>query len=331
MPIIFIIFILTGILLFIFGILRHTSAKIQKTEEPIEHKEQQYTGPTLDMMVGHSAFITYLRTTIRNCKKTSSKLPHMLFYGTSGTGKTALASAIANELGVECYFITGTQLSNKREILRLIESLSVGDVVIVDEIHRLREMHATMIYSILQDNNYAVEGDLIEVPEVTFIGVTTHEGLLPQALRNRFILKLGFRPYSDEEIYKIISNNYKFPSKIIELITSISFGIARDALSFSKALSSSAISEEEVSENDYTIVLDLLGYDKTGLSFYEKDTIKYIKDNNNMPVGVATLASAINVEKVTIEQRIKPRLLQLGIAKTNGTRGLNLTPKGLRK
>jgi holliday junction DNA helicase RuvB len=296
---------------------------------PVVEEKPEIPGPSLDKIIGHEKFIGFVKKLIRQFFVDNKPIPHMLFYGTSGTGKTALASALAKELGVSCYFITGTQLSTKPEILKLISKIKEGDIIVVDEVHRLREMHATMIYSILQDSNYAVDGKLIEVPKATFIAATTHEGQLPTALRNRFTIKIQFRPYTDNQIKKIIKIGHNFKESIIDEIAKISFGIPRDALTLSQALSATIDNDLLATMEEFVEVRNLLGYDKNGLTYAERDAIRYLIANENKPVGIATLANAINVEKITVEERVKPKLLQLGLAKTNGTRGLNLTNPGL--
>ena len=331
MPHPFAIMILVGGFLFLFSMIKlvcdHYIRQEARTIE-IEDIEPIHS-KNLDKIIGNDKFIKFARKLINQFFSEGKQVPHMLFYGTSGTGKTALASALAAEMGVNCYFITGTQLSTKPEILKLISKIQKGDIVVVDEIHRLREMHATMIYSILQDGNYAVDGRLVEVPEVTFIAATTHEGQLPTALRNRFTIKIQFRPYSTKEIEKIISSVYSFRQEIVKKIANICFGIPRDALSLSQAISSVVSIDQDATEETFVEIRTLLGYDTFGLTYAERDVIKYLRMNENKPVGIATLANAINVEKITVEERVKPKLIQLGLAKTNGTKGLNLTTKGI--
>ena len=256
-------------------------------------------------------------------------MDHCLFYGPPGLGKTTISNIIANELGVNCKITSGPAIEKPGEMAAILNSLSEGDVLFVDEIHRLNRQVEEVLYPAMED--FAIDVLLgkesstrslrLELPHFTLIGATTRAGLLSAPLRDRFgiISKLEF--YKKEELTKIVLRSAKVLSVPIEedgakSIAMRSRGTPRLANRLLRRIRVFAdvkyegVITKEVAEES----LDLLNVDKLGLDQNDRAYLTAIVDKySGGPVGLETLAVSLGEDSGTVEDMIEPYLLLQGL------------------
>ena len=279
--------------------------------------------------IGQEKLKEMLSIYIEAAKKRKQSLDHCLFYGPPGLGKTTISNIIANELGVNCKISSGPAIEKPGEMAAILNSLSEGDVLFVDEIHRLNRQVEEVLYPAMED--FAIDVLLgkesstrslrLELPHFTLIGATTRAGLLSAPLRDRFgiISKLEF--YKKEELTKIVLRSAKVLSVPIEedgakSIAMRSRGTPRLANRLLRRIRDFAdvkyegVITKEVAEES----LDLLNVDKLGLDQNDRAYLTAIVDKySGGPVGLETLAVSLGEDSGTVEDMIEPYLLLQGL------------------
>ena len=279
--------------------------------------------------IGQEKIKQNLDVFIKAAKKRNECLDHVLFYGPPGLGKTTISNIIANELGVNCKITSGPAIEKPGEMAAILNSLSEGDVLFVDEIHRLNRQVEEVLYPAMED--FAIDVLLgkesstrslrLELPHFTLIGATTRAGLLSAPLRDRFgiISKLEF--YKKEELTKIVLRSAKVLSVPIEedgakSIAMRSRGTPRLANRLLRRIRDFAdvkyegVITKEVAEES----LDLLNVDKLGLDQNDRAYLTAIVDKySGGPVGLETLAVSLGEDSGTVEDMIEPYLLLQGL------------------
>ena len=279
--------------------------------------------------IGQEKLKEMLSIYIEAAKKRKQSLDHCLFYGPPGLGKTTISNIIANELGVNCKITSGPAIEKPGEMAAILNSLSEGDVLFVDEIHRLNRQVEEVLYPAMED--FAIDVLLgkesstrslrLELPHFTLIGATTRAGLLSAPLRDRFgiISKLEF--YKKEELTKIVLRSAKVLSVPIEedgakSIAMRSRGTPRLANRLLRRIRDFAdvkyegVITKEVAEES----LDLLNVDKLGLDQNDRAYLSAIVDKySGGPVGLETLAVSLGEDSGTVEDMIEPYLLLQGL------------------
>ena len=279
--------------------------------------------------IGQEKLKEMLSIYIEAAKKRKQSLDHCLFYGPPGLGKTTISNIIANELGVNCKITSGPAIEKPGEMAAILNSLSEGDVLFVDEIHRLNRQVEEVLYPAMED--FAIDVLLgkesstrslrLELPHFTLIGATTRAGLLSAPLRDRFgiISKLEF--YKKEELTKIVLRSAKVLSVPIEedgakSIAMRSRGTPRLANRLLRRIRDFAdvkyegVITKEVAEES----LDLLNVDKLGLDQNDRAYLTAIVDKySGGPVGLETLAVSLGEDSGTVEDMIEPYLLLQGL------------------
>lgn len=287
--------------------------------------------------VGQENLKKNLHVFISASKKRKEALEHVLLYGPPGLGKTTLAGIIANELGSGSLKITSAPaLSKIGDIASLVTNLEEGDVLFIDEIHRLNNQLEEMLFSAMEDfaidlmmgKGAGAKSMRLPLPKFTLIGATTRIGAISSPLRDRFgfLSKLEF--YSEQEIEKIIKRSAKILDIEIEDtacadIAKCSRRTPRVANRLVKRMRDFAHHENsdkittEITQN----ALSNLGIDKKGLDESDREFLLLIIEKFcGGPVGLSTLAAALAEEKETIEEILEPFLMQIGF--------LQRTPKG---
>ncbi len=279
--------------------------------------------------IGQEKLKEMLSIYIEAAKKRKQSLDHCLFYGPPGLGKTTISNIIANELGVNCKITSGPAIEKPGEMAAILNSLSEGDVLFVDEIHRLNRQVEEVLYPAMED--FAIDVLLgkesstrslrLELPHFTLIGATTRAGLLSAPLRDRFgiISKLEF--YKKEELTKIVLRSAKVLSVPIEedgakSIAMRSRGTPRLANRLLRRIRDFAdvkyegVITKDVAEES----LDLLNVDKLGLDQNDRAYLTAIVDKySGGPVGLETLAVSLGEDSGTVEDMIEPYLLLQGL------------------
>ena len=305
--------------------------RLIQTEESREDLvyEPKIRPKMLSDYIGQEKLKEMLSIYIEAAKKRKQSLDHCLFYGPPGLGKTTISNIIANELGVNCKITSGPAIEKPGEMAAILNSLSEGDVLFVDEIHRLNRQVEDVLYPAMED--FAIDVLLgkesstrslrLELPHFTLIGATTRAGLLSAPLRDRFgiISKLEF--YKKEELTKIVLRSAKVLSVPIEedgakSIAMRSRGTPRLANRLLRRIRDFAdvkyegVITKEVAEES----LDLLNVDKLGLDQNDRAYLSAIVDKySGGPVGLETLAVSLGEDSGTVEDMIEPYLLLQGL------------------
>ena len=282
-----------------------------------------------------------LKISIEAAKKRELPLDHILFYGPPGLGKTTLASVIATEMNSNIKITSAPSLERPRDIIGLLMSLKTGDVLFIDEIHRLNKISEEILYPAMEDfyldmttgKGQTLKSIRIPIPKFTLVGATTKAGSLSGPLRDRFGIIHRLEFYTDEELKQVIQRTAKILEIAIDeqgaiAIAKRSRGTPRIANRLVKRVSDYAIVKSKVIIDEKTAnnALDILQIDKFGLDNTDRTLLKIIAEKyNGGPVGIETLATALGEDSKTIEDVYEPYLVQRGFLQRT-PRGRKLTP-----
>lgn len=292
--------------------------------------------------VGQEAVCKQMEIFIRAARKRASPLDHTLIFGPPGLGKTTLAFIIANEMGVKVKSTSGPILERAGDLAALLTSLEVGDVLFVDEIHRLSSVVEEILYPAMEDYHIDImigEGPAarsikIDLPPFTLIGATTRTGLLTSPLRDRFGITQRLEFYTNEELARILTHsaeklNVEAKPVGIQEIACRSRGTPRIAnrllrrvRDYAEICADGIIDDKTASEALEMLKVDAGGFDNIDRSFL----LTIIEKFNGGPVGADNLAAALGEEKDTIEDVIEPFLIQQGYLMRT-PRGRIVTPQ----
>ncbi len=291
---------------------------------------------TLKEYIGQDKAKENLSVYMEAAKLRGEPLDHCLIYGPPGLGKTTLAGIIANEMGVNLKITSGPVIERQGDLAALLTNLQPGDVLFIDEIHRLSNTVAEVLYSAMED--YAIDimvgtgpsmrSIRLDIPKFTLVGATTRSGQLTAPLRARFSIQLRLELYTPEQLGDIVMRSSGVLGVPIDRdgaleIASRSRGTPRIAnrllkrtRDFAQVMHDGVINEAIARQS-----LDRLEIDELGLDDFDRRILSTIINfYNGGPVGVETLAAALGDESVTIEDVYEPYLMQIGF--------LTRTPRG---
>ena len=291
---------------------------------------------TLNDYIGQERVKENLKIYIEAAKLRGESLDHVLLYGPPGLGKTTLSSIIANEMGVNIRVTSGPAIEKQGDLAALLTNLSEGDVLFIDEIHRLSRSIEEILYPAMEDNALDIiigkgpsaRSIRIDLPKFTLIGATTRAGQLTTPLRDRFGVILKLELYTTEELQTIVTRSagilgFDITRDGAREIASRSRGTPRVAnrllkrvRDFAQVSGKTAIDSEIASFALSRLEIDALGLDNTDRRMLE--TI--IKFYDGGPVGLDTLAATVGEEAITLEDVYEPFLLQIGF--------MSRTPRG---
>lgn len=297
----------------------------------------------LEDYIGQDALKKHLRVSIESAKIRQTPLEHIIFYGPPGLGKTTLANIIAHEMGVSIKSSSGPAIEKQSDIVSILSNLEDGDLLFIDEIHRLRPQVEEILYTAMEDFQVDImvgsgtwaQSVKLPVKKFCLIGATTKLNSLSAPLRDRFgnILKLDF--YESKEISEILKKNAsimgvelgKWP---LESVWVRSRGTPRIANRLLKIIRDYATIGRDISSvKELESIFEDIGIDALGLDYLDK---KYLWTLANMfnggPVGLNTIAAAIGEEEGTLEDVVEPYLLQIWFLDRT-PRGRKITQKGL--
>lgn len=286
--------------------------------------------------IGQEKVKKNLQIIIGAAKKRNEPIEHLLFYGGSGLGKTTLSHIIAKELGAKIKTIAGPTLEKVGDLAAILTSLSQGDILFIDECHRINRMIEEFLYPAIEDFKLHLilgKGPMartmdLELPKFTLIGATTRLALLSAPLRNRFGAVFQLEYYTEKDIEKIIERSAKIlgieiEPKALNIIAKASRFTPRVANRLTKRIRDFAqfqnvnIITEEIASSG----LEFLDIDKQGLESGDKKILEaIILKFDGGPVGLQALASATSEEKDAVLDIYEPYLMQLGL--------IERTPKG---
>ncbi len=303
---------------------------------PEDSSEGSLRPRTIAEYIGQEKAKENLRIFIHAAKIRNEPLDHVLLHGPPGLGKTTLAAVIANEMGVNMRITSGPAIEKPGDLVAMLTNLNEGDILFVDEIHRLNRTYEEILYPAMED--YAIDIILgkgpsansirLDLPKFTLIGATTRSGQLTAPLRDRFGVTLRLELYTPEELCRIVMRsagilNIEIEPEGAQEIAGRSRGTPRIAnrmlrrvRDFAQVRADGVITKAVADE-----ALTRLEVDRLGLDALDRRMLRSIIEfYNGGPVGLETLAATINEEAITLEDVYEPYLLQQGF--------LTRTPRG---
>lgn len=291
---------------------------------------------TLGEYIGQDKVKENLSIYIEAAKQRAECLDHVLLYGPPGLGKTTLAGIVANEMGVNLRVTSGPAIESPKDLAALLSNLMPGDVLFIDEIHRISRAVEEILYPAMEDfaidiiigKGPSARSIRLDIPHFTLIGATTRSGQLAAPLRDRFGVLLRLEMYSPEQLADIVERSAGLLDVVIDRsgaleIASRSRGTPRIANRLLKRVRDVAqvMFNGEITEEVAQIALGRFEIDELGLDDFDRRMLSTIINiYGGGPVGLETLAAAVGEESITIEDVYEPYLMQIGF--------LSRTPRG---
>ena len=309
---------------------------------PEDNAEGSLRPKSISEYIGQEKAKDNLSVFINAAKMRGEPLDHVLLHGPPGLGKTTLAAVIAHEMGVNMRITSGPAIEKPGDLVAMLTNLNEGDILFVDEIHRLNRAYEEILYPAMED--YAIDIILgkgpaansihLDLPHFTLIGATTRSGQLTAPLRDRFGVTLRLELYTPDELQRIVQRsagilNVRIVPEGAREIASRSRGTPRIANRLLRRVRDYAqvCADGVITQEVADLALSSLEVDKSGLDALDRRMLRSIIEfYGGGPVGLDTLAATINEEAVTLEDVYEPYLLQCGFL-TRTPRGRCVTQK----
>ncbi len=298
-------------------------------QEDEENMERTLRPKRFSEYVGQGIVTDNLKIFIEASKMRKEPLDHVLFYGPPGLGKTTLAGIIANELGVDLRITSGPAIERAGDLAAILSNLNEGEVLFIDEIHRLNRSVEEVLYSAMEDfaldivtgKGPAAHSLRLNLPKFTLIGATTRAGSLSAPLRDRFGVICKFELYNSNELSEILRRSADILCVAIDESSKqelalrsrgtprVANRLLKRVRDFSQVKGSGRI-DMDITKS----TLQSLGIDELGLENLDRAILRLIINKfNGGPVGIDTIAASIGEERITIEDVYEPYLMQAGL------------------
>ncbi|MDH4120489.1 MAG: Holliday junction branch migration DNA helicase RuvB [Deltaproteobacteria bacterium] len=289
--------------------------------------EETLRPATLGRYVGQTEITDNLRVFIQAARNRGQPLDHVLLSGPPGVGKTTLAHILAHEMNAPLRATSGPVLERQGDLAAILTSLEAGQVLFIDEIHRMSRSVEEVLYAAMEDFRLDViigQGPMartvkLDLQPFTLVGATTRTGLLSSPLRDRFGIPCHLRLYSPEELREIVIRGAQVLAVALrpgaaEVLAARSRGTPRVALRLLRRVRDFAQGEGAITPEGAAHSLDRLGVDRLGLEAPHRALLELIAARfSGGPVGLSTLSAALSEARDTIEEVIEPYLLQEGL------------------
>ena len=315
-----------------------------KNESEVE-LERNLRPDNFKEIIGRDTEKKSLKIMIESAKKRNKAIDHVLFHGPPGLGKTTLSYVVAKEMNVPIHVTSGGAIDKPGDLAAILTSLDQFSILFIDEIHRLKKSIEEILYPAMEDSVLDIvigKGPnaktlRIDLPQFTIIGATTKLSMISAPLRDRFGMNFRLDFYSDDELVLLVKQkadmmNIEIDEESARIIAERSRMTARISIRILKRVRDMAIvnSKKVITKDLVYSTLELLGVDEFGLDEIDRSLLlSIIKNFDNKPVGLSTLAASISEESETIENVYEPFLIKKGLLKRT-PRGRVVTDNALR-
>ena len=298
-------------------------------EQPEDNSEVRLRPRNFSEFIGQKRVVENIELMVKSAIKRQTSMDHVLLSGPPGLGKTSLAMIIAQELGSELHVISGPAIEKKGDLAAVLSNLQKGDVLFIDEIHRVHIAVEEILYSAMEDfrldiligQGASARTMQIDLTPFTLIGATTRAGLLSNPLRDRFMANLTYDYYEADELSVIIKNNARkmnlnMDEQALMEIASRSRGTPRIANRILRRVRDFALVEQVdlIGKQIANDALKLMDIDELGLDSMDRKILNVIQEHySGGPVGIEALSATLGEDKQTIEEVYEPYLLKKGL------------------